>query len=141
MNATAETLILPSELTELSQVGTWAAAAGARLALPDSTIFALDLCLEEAVSNIIRHGMPNAPPEPRKVHLTMLRDATLLRVIIEDDGVAFDPVASTGPALPTRLEDAAIGGLGIHLMRKFAQSMHYRRHEGVNRLTLDFPLV
>lgn len=141
MHTGSETLTLHADLAELAQVNAWLATAAARLALPEATIFALDLCLEEAVSNIIRYSLADAPPEQQAVRLTMSREATLLRLVIEDHGPEFDPLQAPDPQLPTRLEDAAIGGLGIHLMRRFTQSMHYQRHDGINRLSLDFPLV
>jgi anti-sigma regulatory factor (Ser/Thr protein kinase) len=136
-----ETLTLRADLAELARVPAWLATAGTRLALPEATIFALDLCLEEAVSNIIRYGLPDAPPEQPAVHLKMSREATLLRLVIEDHGPEFDPLQAPDPQFPTRLEDAAIGGLGIHLMRRFTQSMHYQRRDGTNMLSLDFQLV
>ena len=64
-----------------------------------------------------------------------------MRLIIEDHGPAFDPTHAPDPELPTRLEDATIGGLGIQLMRRFAQSMNYQRRDGINKLTLEFPLA
>jgi anti-sigma regulatory factor (Ser/Thr protein kinase) len=137
----SETLTVRADLAELSRVNAWLALAGARLALPAGTIFALDLCLEEAVSNIIRYGLKAAPPERQTVQLTMSHEATLLRLMIEDHGPAFDPTQAPDPELPTQLEDAAIGGLGIHLMRRFAQSMRYQRQDGINKLILDFPLA
>ena len=137
----SETLTLRADLAELARVPAWLATAGAQLALPEATIFALDLCLEEAVSNIVLYGLSDAPPEQQTVRLTMSREATALRLVIEDNGPEFDPLQAPDPQLPTRLEDAAIGGLGIHLMRRFTQSMHYQRHDGTNTLSIDFSLV
>ena len=39
---------------------------------------------------------------------------------------------------PTSLQEARVGDLGIHLMRSFADGMHYERRDGRNRLTLRF---
>ena len=33
-------------------------------------------------------------------------------------------------------EQRTPGGLGIHLVRKFAEEMHYERHDGRNRLII-----
>jgi anti-sigma regulatory factor (Ser/Thr protein kinase) len=55
---------------------------------------------------------------------------------VEDDGRAFDPLQAERPPPPVNLEEAPIGGLGIHLIRSMLDECHYRREAGWNRLTL-----
>ena len=106
-------------------------------------MFAIDLCFEEALSNIIVpvHGPPEAAGVNRDVRLAIARDAAAVTVTIEDHGSAFDPREVASPSLPKTIGEATIGGLGIHLMRQFTRDIVYQRLNGINRLTLEFDLA
>jgi serine/threonine-protein kinase RsbW len=139
-----ETLVVQAELAELERVRVWADALAQRLDLPQSASFAIHLCFEEAVSNIARHGFIGERGETgtnRDVHLALERDSDTVTMTIEDRGVAFDPLSVPAPSAPTTISDAAVGGLGISLMRHFAQHLAYEREDGTNRLTLRFDLT
>ena len=94
--------------------------------------FALQLCLEEAVANVIMYG---ATDGEFKIAIELERLGGTLVARIEDNGLSFDP---TQVPLPSTLKDAKIGDLGIHLVRSFASRMDYERQYGRNRLTLRF---
>lgn len=131
----AETLAIAADLAGLARAGAWAEALAARWSLPPATAFGVGLCLEEAASNIIRHGTAG------RIALTLDRAADALTLTLEDHGVAFDPLAEASPALPGSIEAARVGGMGIHLMRRFARSLAYERRGDANRLTIAFDLV
>jgi anti-sigma regulatory factor (Ser/Thr protein kinase) len=59
-----------------------------------------------------------------------------LTVVLEDDGVAFNPVARIPPELPCALDDCKVGGLGIHLVKNLMDEVCYERRGGTNVLTL-----
>jgi anti-sigma regulatory factor (Ser/Thr protein kinase) len=53
-----------------------------------------------------------------------------------DDGLPFNPLTLPEPRIHVPIEERGIGGLGIHLLRKIADDLHYSRTDGKNRLTL-----
>lgn len=95
-----------------------------------------EFSFEELVSNVIRHGLAGEPPGTHvvDVEVRVLDDAVELR--IEDDGRAFDPVSTPELPLPTRVEDARIGGLGLRMVRAAASAMTYERRDGRNRVAV-----
>lgn len=95
-----------------------------------------ELCLNEAVANIIRHGADHGVPDP--IAITLERTTDAVRMIIVDGGERFDPLAHPAPELPRSLDDAPIGGLGIQLLRTFAADVSYRWDDGHNILSLSF---
>jgi anti-sigma regulatory factor (Ser/Thr protein kinase) len=133
----ADTLTLQASWDQLAQAGAWAAKVAERLGLPGSMLFAIQLCLEEAVSNIVRHG---AQPGSA-VHLAIRRAADAVLLTVQDRGPAFDPRQIAAPVAPTSIDEAEVGGLGIQLMRQFAQAMDYQRVGDANRLSLRFDLA
>ena len=62
-------------------------------------------------------------------------DVTLV-VNITDDGIPFNAFSQEEPDTAADLEDRAIGGLGIHLVRKLMDEVHYQRGIGRNVVTL-----
>ena len=94
----------------------------------------MQLCLEEAVANIIMYGGADAIV----IAVELERNYGTLVARIEDNGRQFDPTRAPGPVPAPSLEEANVGDLGIHLMRSFANGMDYERRDGRNRLTLRF---
>jgi anti-sigma regulatory factor (Ser/Thr protein kinase) len=132
-SAVAE-LRIRNRLDELGRASAWLARFTDSLALPAETVFRLDLGLTEALTNVIAYAYPDGAEHEIRIRLEAEEAAVSLEV--EDDGVAFDPLTAERPPLPSRLEEAAIGGLGIHLIRSMLDDCHYRREAGRNRLTM-----
>ena len=53
-----------------------------------------------------------------------------------DDGIEFNPTSTDSPELPDNIEDAEIGGLGIHLVKNLVDEMHYEYKDNENHLTI-----
>jgi len=64
-------------------------------------------------------------------------DSDSLQLRLEDEGPAFDPTQARHPGLPTTLDDATPGGLGLLLIRKAVSAWHYERLQGRNCLSLQ----
>jgi anti-sigma regulatory factor (Ser/Thr protein kinase) len=90
------------------------------------------LVIEELLTNLVMHGRFAGPPPPGRVAATLVTDG--VRLVIEDAAAPFDPRATPDPAGPPRLEEDAVGGLGLPLVRRMAQILAYDRAEdGWNR--------
>jgi anti-sigma regulatory factor (Ser/Thr protein kinase) len=122
----------PGDLAPLTQ---WILEACAAARIPEKTAFAVQLCLDEAVANIMQHGRDARVSE---IAADLERTDAGVVLDIQDDGGPFDPTAFASPPPPATLDAASVGGLGIHLMRRFARRMDYRRHDGRNHLRLTF---
>jgi len=108
------------------------------LKLSPRTTYAVQLCLEEAVTNIVSHAF--APGTVHDVHVAAWRDDAGVHVEVTDDGPPFDPVSYEPASAPKDLESAQVGGVGIKLIRSFAERIAYRRSGSMNRLLLSFPV-
>ena len=135
-NLEANRLELRSDLAELKRLAGWIEAQ-AQQELSADTSFAIQLCLEEAVANIIMHN-GGANDDRVTIAIELERNAGMLVARIEDSGTEFDPTQIPPPSVAKSLEETKVGDCGIHLMRSFASGMHYERRDGRNRLTLQF---
>jgi anti-sigma regulatory factor (Ser/Thr protein kinase) len=137
MDGLEDRLELDSSLTELSRVWVWTESLADKLRLPGETRFALHLCLEEALANVILHGYRNEPGHPIVIRSSMVEGRLLFT--IEDEAPAFAPPEGEAER-PADLETLEPGGNGIRLLRRFAGSLTYETLAHGNRLTLGFPL-
>ena len=128
-------LRLKSHLSELTRVSAWLKVLSSSLHVPHATLYAIDLCLEEALSNIIRHGYAGLEGTIVVRHLS-IREGELL-LMVEDAASPFDPRVAERP-LARGLDDVTVGGFGLELIRRFATTVEYERVGTGNRLTLGF---
>ncbi len=133
-------LTLQSQLHELARLWSWVEAQAAALGIPANTEFAIQLCLEEAISNIIRHGHGGQPNLAITVDCTTPAGTQEVVFAIEDHAPPFNPLAADEEPLPSSIDQVRPGGRGIRLLRKFAGSLAYQRLPAGNRLTIGFAL-
>ena len=89
----------------------------------DKDIYNIQLATDEAASNMIEHSYENIPDGVIDLSCGMEGDHIL--IILIDYGEPFDPSAIPLPDLKADLSDRKIGGLGIFLMRKLMDEVHY----------------
>jgi anti-sigma regulatory factor (Ser/Thr protein kinase) len=99
-----------------------------------TVIFKMELILEETLMNIIWHAFNDQETHP--INLTIELEPGVIVMQFEDDGVEFNPLQARAPALPSSIDMAEVGGLGLMLVRKFAQSMTYKRANNRNCLRI-----
>lgn len=103
--------------------------------VPMKTIFAVNLCVEELVVNIINHGYGGAAAPD--VEVDVERQEQRLIIDISDGAAAFDPMTEAAePDTDAEIDDRPIGGLGIHLVKRLTDEMSYRRVNGRNHVRL-----
>src|ERR1700676_579358 len=127
-------LFLRSQLSDMAQISPWVESLASRYAIPENIGFAINLCLEEAVSNIIRHGYGADSDSSVIVRFTTPKQK-LFVFIVEDDARHFNPLDVLPPNAGGKLR---VGGLGIHFLRHFANKLEYELTPTGNRLRIVF---
>ena len=95
----------------------------------------LQLALEEAITNTMDYGLPVGGVYEIDVRATV--EDGLVEVAVEDDGIAYDPIADTPEFDPDQsMEERRIGGIGVHLVRTLMDEVDYLRVGDRNRLTV-----
>ena len=125
-------LKLRNDIRELARVNQVASEFLGRENLSEETVYATHLALEEILSNVIRHGYEALGNHEISVCIRLEKGRVDLQV--EDDGREFDPLSAPAVDVGVPLEERRVGGLGIHLLRKVAAEIRYRRAGGRNRL-------
>lgn len=140
-------LTLNSRLADLQQVWPWVDALAAERNIPAETLFAIHLCLEEALSNVIRHGYRGEPNHAIELSFAAGEENGFTFTIV-DSAPYFAPdepdkrkqaSRASSPVDALGAGELKIGGHGLQLMRRFAGSLCWERVPGGNRLTITFP--
>ncbi|HSL29398.1 MAG TPA: ATP-binding protein [Anaerolineales bacterium] len=101
----------------------------------DKDVYNIQLATDEAASNIIEHAYENQPDGILDLSCGVRGD--VITIILIDYGESFDPSEVPLPDLKADLSDRKIGGLGIFLMRKLMDEVHYEpRPDKSNILTM-----
>ena len=93
----------------------------------------LELAVEEAAVNICSYAYEIPPGE---VTIRISRETEVVRIELVDVGVPFDPLAADAPDIKSELENREVGGLGIFLIRRVLDEVHYSRSGDRNILSL-----
>ena len=102
--------------------------------LTDSVLHDLNLVVGEILTNTISYGYTDTGEHEITVRLSV--EPGEVTVEVEDDGQWFNPLEAPETDITKPLEDRAIGGLGVHLMRKLMDGLEYRRHQEKNLLIM-----
>lgn len=96
--------------------------------------FEINLALDELFTNIISHGFKDG--RDHRIRISARHEPERVTIVIQDDGVPFNPLEAPAPELKCPFDDRKVGGLGIHLIRSYMDEMDYERRGGQNVLTL-----
>lgn len=90
------------------------------------------LCVDELITNIIAHAYADHQEHAVSLECSVMEDRISLE--LRDDGIPFNPTEKNRPALIKNIDDAPIGGLGIHLVMTLMDHVEYEREGDYNVL-------
>jgi serine/threonine-protein kinase RsbW len=128
-------LELKNILPEINHLRAWIEAYGAGHNLSPELVNALLLSMDELVTNIISYGYSDS--REHIITVTLSEDEYSVTARLEDDAKPFNPLDVQDVDITTTLEEKPIGRLGIHLVKKFMDTMHYERSGEKNILTMN----
>lgn len=134
MHAGSITIRLPVDLKEIERLNRLVRQFGDLHEVPSRALYAVNLALDEIVTNVVLHGFEDPSGQEFEVRLTAAPGA--ITGEIEDAGAAFNPLDAPAPDLNAPLDERALGGLGVHLVKNLMDKVDYRRDGAKNVLTI-----
>lgn len=107
--------------------------------LPEQKIYMINLALDELITNTVSYGLRGV--DQPQIEITVQLNDSVLVLNVVDNGHRFDPTQDTGPDVSSDIDERPVGGLGLHLIKSFADRMRYEYVDGKNRLTLEHDLA
>ncbi len=133
MNAEADAatgIALANDLREIAGVAARIDAFCAGRDIAAEVAYAVNLALEELLSNTIAYGYDDE--QPHRIEVILRLEGGTLVIVIVDDGRAFDPTQTPEPGPGASLEDDELGGLGLLLVNRMMDRIEYQRRAGCN---------
>ena len=92
--------------------------------------YSLKVVVDEIYSNIVYYS-------GARMAGILFRDETDRVVLVfEDDGKAYNPLEAEEPDITAGAEERKIGGLGLFMVKKMAESVQYEYAAGKNQMTV-----
>lgn len=125
---------LPATIENLRSFLQYASRCAREMGFPPERVNEVELVVEEALVNIIRHAYPD-----NRGSIDLKCDSIGnhgLAISIEDEGIPFDLLLHPDPDLSSDIPSRKVGGLGVFLIKKMADDVRYVRNGMTNVLTL-----
>ena len=128
------TIRLPVEVKEIERLNSVVRRFGELHEVPSRFLYAVNLALDEVVTNTILYGFDNPMGQELTIQLLASNNEVIAQLL--DEGREFNPMNVPTPKLDAPLQERELGGLGLHLVRSLMDRMDYRRDGTKNVLTL-----
>lgn len=124
-------LVIPNDTRHLAEVRSAVREVVGASDFPADEMNRITVAVDEAVTNIMEHAYENDLEGELEIELLLEADNTRFEVIIRDSGKSFDPNGVTEPDLEEYVRSGRRKGLGIFLMRRIMDEVHYEFRQGV----------
>ena len=125
----------PRRTDAIDAIVAFTAEAFAALGIDPRLRTPVDLALEELFTNVVKYDEEGAAP----VRIALARKAGGVEATVTVQGVGrFDPTGAPAPDVGRPLEERTPGGLGLHLVRQFADSLQYDYDEARRQARIVF---
>lgn len=125
-----------NKLEELHRVNATLEELGEKWGLDIPVLMNLNLCLEEALTNVIFYAFDEEGKYP--VIITFERsNEDGISILLEDNGKPFNPLEEVKePDVNADVDERKIGGLGVFFIRQFMDEVEYNRNGNTNQLRM-----
>jgi serine/threonine-protein kinase RsbW len=127
-------LELPAKLSNLRKFVELVSKCAEDLGLNSEKITDIGVATEEALVNICNYAYQGKTGEVRVS--CMLDDENRFIIEIEDRGIPFDVKVLDDPDLTPDINERAVGGLGVFIIKELMDDVQYRREDDRNILRL-----
>jgi serine/threonine-protein kinase RsbW len=122
----------PARFEFLDEIREFVAQVAYEGGFTEREIYSLQLAADEAASNIIEHAYGGDSGADLDIACDV--QGEMIIITMHDTGAPFDPSKVKQPNLKADLSDRQIGGLGVYLMRKLMDEVHYESNARTGNL-------
>ncbi len=128
-------LSINNELAEIENVLQQFEKFAETYSISRSSTHKMCIAIDELLSNSIIHGHIDGISHKIDINLAIAKNK--ISVTIQDNGKPFNPLKMAIPNTTSMLEDRAIGGLGIMLVKTLTDKFEYNRKGHKNQILIE----
>ena len=118
-----QTRIFPGRFENLEEISHFVIQAAEKAGLDDSAVYAVELAVDEAATNIIEHAYQGEGRGEICCSFEIIQEG--LKVMLQDWGVPFNPLEVPEPILGAPLDQIQSSGLGLFFIRKLMDEVRF----------------
>ncbi|HEX9614351.1 MAG TPA: ATP-binding protein [Bacteroidota bacterium] len=103
----------------------------------DKARYVLDLAVEEFFTNMVKYNPSGRGDIQMRMHL---EEDEIIVHLLDPDSEFFDVTKDRQIDLRRSLAERKPGGLGIYLVQKLVENLHYQHHERISTISFRLPL-
>ena len=123
-------LVAVPDIASISTVSDFFDSCLEDFAIPVRIGYSLKVVVDEIYSNIVYYS------GAKTAEVLFRDDAEKITLIFEDDGTPYNPLEAEEPDIAAGIEERKIGGLGLFIVKKMAESVAYEYIAGRNQMTV-----
>ncbi|MFI5007521.1 MAG: SpoIIE family protein phosphatase [Solirubrobacterales bacterium] len=127
-------LRVAAEEQHLAEIRDFVQEVGEKLLIPQRVLANTKLAVDEACTNVIKHGYRG---DPGDIEVAVTGNGRDFSIAIRDRGKSFDLRNVASPDLKMYVETRKRGGLGVFLMNQLMDEVRYRAGHDGNVLTMS----
>ncbi len=131
---TKRSVQIANRLEELTTISAFLEECADAWELSMPLTLSLNLVLEEAFTNVVQYGYSDKEEHEIEINIEKIENKLIITLI--DDANPYDPTAKSDPDINLSAADRPIGGLGIFLIKKTMDEVHYEQKDGKNHLIM-----
>ena len=122
-------LKIPGQTDNLELIRIFVSAVAERVGFAADDVGKIELAVDEACANVIKHAYIKGTKEPIDVVIEV--DYKKLTIIITDHGKGFDVKKISKKNVKDYIAELRVGGLGIYLMKALMDEVEFNSQPGV----------
>ena len=130
-------LKLPIDTANLDLIREFVGGIAKNLGFSEEDIHRIELAVDEASTNVIRHAYKGDPENEKFVFIDVKTYSDRLEISVIDNGKGFKPENIKTPEMDAYFKKMKRGGLGLYLIRTLMDKVDYFIKPGVrNRVKM-----
>ena len=129
-NENGRSAVVVPDIASISKVSDFFDTCIEDFAIPVRVGYSLKVVADEMYSNIVHYS------GAKTAEILFENDVQKITLIFKDDGKPYNPLEAEEPDITAGIEDRQIGGLGLFMVKKMAESVAYEYSAGKNQMTV-----
>lgn len=118
------TITVPGQFSSLAEIGEFVTQTAEAAGLDENAVYAVQLAVDEACTNIIEHAYGGEGLGDIECTCNTVEEG--IEITLRDTGESFDPNSIPEPDFNVPLEELALSGAGLLLIRKLMDDIRYK---------------